>query len=109
MWIKNGQVHLIPPFSKPVESLTPAVAIALLSGPSSTSTLAPPGVSWLINKRLEAASPDALREQHLHTTTAYLQHDIDKALRTNPELVSEAVRTFYERDPLNVKVRYVSA
>ena len=48
--------------------------------------------------------PEKIR-QHLHRTLAYVPQDIALALEDSPDLISEAVAAFYERDPAGLKVR----
>lgn len=47
--------------------------------------------------------PGKIRE-HLHRSLVYLPQDVALALENSPELVSEAVAAFYERDPTGLKV-----
>lgn len=48
-----------------------------------------------------------MAKNHIHTTLAYLPMDIARALRKNPALVQKPVESFYTRDSVQLRVRYL--
>ncbi|GAA6015651.1 hypothetical protein JCM10207_008160 [Rhodosporidiobolus poonsookiae] len=122
VWIHNGRLHLVPlshrsdlPFSSSSSSADPssstlnpsfdpdeegfidrAQAIELVRD-DKVDTLAPREVEEAVWARIDGYP--AKMDEHHHRTLAYLPTDIALALEDSPELVTEAVKAFYEREP----------
>ncbi|GAA6029922.1 hypothetical protein JCM8097_009170 [Rhodosporidiobolus ruineniae] len=120
VWIHRGHLHLIPlthrsalPFqgassSSADATLNPsfdpdeegyldrATALELVRD-ESVETRAPREVEDAVWARI-SGYPEKMQEHH-HTTVAYLPVDIALALSEQPDLVAEAVKAFYEREP----------
>lgn len=111
--ITNGRLHLVPlEYTSPLPPkmqegdeeteedgyIAPEEALRLVLDPS-IDTLAPAAVEQAVWSRI-APLPSST---HAHRTIAYLPSEIATALRAQPQLVAAAVRTFYERDPIQLK------
>ncbi|BGP13187.1 hypothetical protein JCM10213_000233 [Rhodosporidiobolus nylandii] len=116
VWLYRGHLHLIPLTHKsplPFESsssatlnpsfdadedafLDRATAIELVRD-ENVDTRAPKEVEEAVWARI-SSYPDKIREHH-HRTLAYLPTEIALALQESPELVAEAVKAFYGREP----------
>ncbi|KAK4051282.1 hypothetical protein OIO90_004763 [Microbotryomycetes sp. JL221] len=114
VWIYEGQLHLVPlehksdlPFQASTDfdveeqgHIDETTAISLVRDPN-VATLASrtiQDVVWARTNRYPQAAQD-----HHHTTLAYLPVEIALALADSPHLISEAVASFYEREPDSLK------
>ena len=48
-------------------------------------------------------------EEHHHKTLTYLPVEIALALQQSPSLIAEAIAAFYEREPVSLRVRFMSS
>lgn len=88
----------------------------------SVDTLAPSGLEKVIWQRISGlafywlelvllpyylCSYPASTKSHVHVTKAHLPVDIAKVLSVYPSLVQKAVETFYTRDTIQLRVRFM--
>ncbi|GAA5914204.1 hypothetical protein JCM6882_004750 [Rhodosporidiobolus microsporus] len=120
VWIYRGHLHLIPlshrsslPFpSSGSDNLNPsfdadeegfldrATALEVLRD-ESVETKASAEVEEAVWARVSGYPAKA--EEHHHRTLAYLPTDVALALSDSPELVAEAIKAFYEREPESLR------
>ncbi|GAA5924061.1 uncharacterized protein JCM15063_005536 [Sporobolomyces koalae] len=115
LWIYQGRLHLIPldhksemPFAQGDSTLNPSfdpeedgfldrsTAVELVRD-SQINTLAPEDVQEAVWARIKGYPRQA--DEHHHNTLTYLPTDLALALEDSPQLITEAVGAFYERDP----------
>ncbi|GAA5826266.1 hypothetical protein JCM11251_007231 [Rhodosporidiobolus azoricus] len=120
VWIYRGHLHLIPlthrsslPFpSGGSETLNPSFDAdeeGFLDRATALELVRDEKVETRSSKEVEEAvwariaGYPAKAEEHHHRTLAYLPTDIALALSDSPELVAEAIKAFYEREPATLK------
>jgi len=116
VYIYQGKIHLVEderskqtPISAEseldedveVEPLSVIDAIKLIQQ-NSQNTLANPGIQDAISKRV-GTYPDKMIE-NTHWTNLVLPPKLAVILKNRPDLVSAAIRAFYYRDPIDLKV-----
>ena len=110
VFISEGSLHIIPLPSRPsdigllpVGPLSIRQALRILENPVSARTEASQDIRALIRKRIEGY-PEKARTDSKHIVKCFVPFEVAQILKAEPQLISPAVRTFYEREPISMRV-----
>lgn len=103
VYLHRGAIHIVPNDIIPQDKLTIKNAVALVRS-SPAKTVASSSIQQAIRcKTKDFETPGTMRSVKLHMATLCLPIKAAQMLRDDPGVISDAVRTFYLRTPLDEK------